>query len=87
MDGGDMRGRKLACTRGLCATIAGALLLTLVFRSAASHVLRVLTTRMGAARIRRVLEARSSDVLHDFILPGALGKVGSFEQCFRFAHG
>ena len=50
-------------------TIAGALLLTLVFRSVASHMMRVLTRRVGAFRVRRALEARSPDVLHDFILP------------------
>ena len=68
-------------------TIAGALLLTLVFRSAASHVLRVLTTRIGAARIRRVLEARSSDVLHDFILPGAYGGLTKIDHAILTAGG
>ena len=37
-------------------TIAGALLLTLVFRSAASHVMRIVTGHIGAFRIRRALE-------------------------------
>ncbi len=53
-------------------TIAGASILTLVFRSAASHVMRIVTGRIGALRIRRALEARSPDVLHDFILPPAV---------------
>jgi len=34
-------------------TIAGALILTLVFRSTASHVMRIVTARVGAFRIRR----------------------------------
>jgi hypothetical protein len=54
-------------------TIAAALLLTLVFRSVASHVMRIVTGKIGAMRIRRALEARSPDVLHDFILPGSYG--------------
>ena len=54
-------------------TIAAALLLTLFFRSTASHVVGMVTTSIGAARIRRVLNRRGPDVLHDFILPGAYG--------------
>ena len=68
-------------------TIAGALLLTLVFRSAAAHALRSFTTRMGAARIRRVLEAHSSDVLHDFILPGAYGGLTKIDHAILTAGG
>lgn len=68
-------------------TIAGALFLTLVFRSAASHLLRIMTTRVGAARIRRVLEARSPDVLHDFILPGAYGGLTKIDHAILTAGG
>ena len=68
-------------------TVAGALLLTLVFRSAASHFLRLMTTRIGAARIRRVLEARSPDVLHDFILPGAYGGLAKIDHAILTAGG
>lgn len=54
-------------------TIAGALLLMLVFRSTANHVAGYLTAQLGRRRIKKALERRSPDVLHDFILPGAYG--------------
>jgi hypothetical protein len=53
--------------------IAAALLLTLVFRSTVSHLARVITGKIGARRIHRVLSTRSKDVLDDFLLPGAYG--------------
>ena len=53
--------------------VAGALLLTLVFRASATHVARMVTARIGKARIRKILEARSAEVIEDFILPGAYG--------------
>lgn len=68
-------------------TIAGALLLTLVFRSVASHVLGVITARVGELRIRRVLHARSKDVLHDFILPGAYGGLAKIDHAILTAGG
>ncbi len=68
-------------------TIAGALILTLVFRSAASHVMRIVTGRIGALRIRRALEARSPDVLHDFILPGAYGGLVKIDHAILTAGG
>ena len=52
-------------------TIAGALILTLVFRSTAGHVMRFATAKLGRYRIQRALLARSKDVLSDFLLPGA----------------
>lgn len=68
-------------------TIAGALLLTLVFRSVASHVMRLVTRRIGRFRIRRALEARSPDVLHDFILPGAYGGLVKVDHAILTAGG
>lgn len=68
-------------------TIAGALLLTLVFRSTASHVMRIVTARVGALRIRRALDARSPDVLHDFILPGAYGGLTKVDHAILTAGG
>ena len=68
-------------------TIAGALLLTLIFRSTASHVMRVITSRIGAFRIRRALEARTRDVLHDFILPGAYGGLIKIDHAILTAGG
>lgn len=53
--------------------IAGALLLTLVFRASATHVARIVTEKIGKRRIHKILNARSPDLLEDFILPGAYG--------------
>jgi len=68
-------------------TIAGALLLTLVFRSAASHLMHIVIGRIGTLRIRRALEARSPDVLHDFILPGAYGGLTKIDHAILTAGG
>ena len=68
-------------------TIAGALMLTLVFRSTASHIMRIVTARVGAFRIRRALDARSPDVLHDFILPGAYGGLTKIDHAILTAGG
>ena len=68
-------------------TIAVALLLTLVFRSVASHVMRIVTAKIGAMRIRRALEARSPDVLHDFILPGSYGGLIKIDHAILTAGG
>lgn len=67
--------------------IAAALLLTLVFRSTASHVVGILTARIGALRMRRALEARSPDVLHDIILPGAYGGLTKIDHALMTAGG
>jgi len=53
--------------------VAGALLIMLLFRASATQVARAVTARLGKRRIRKVLNARSADVLEDFILPGAYG--------------
>lgn len=68
-------------------TIAAALLLTLVFRSTASHVVGVVTAKLGTIRIRRVLDQRSPDVLHDFILPGAYGGLTKIDHAILTAGG
>ena len=68
-------------------TIAGALLLTLVFRTAANHVASFVTSRIGDRRIRRALERRSPDVLHDFILPGAYGGLAKIDHAVMTAGG
>ncbi|MDH3416723.1 MAG: NERD domain-containing protein [Gammaproteobacteria bacterium] len=68
-------------------TLAGALLLTLVFRSTARHVTRFVTARIGQWRIRTALEKRSPDVLHDFILPGAYGGLVKVDHTILTAGG
>lgn len=68
-------------------TIAGALLLTLIFRSTANHVARFLTAQIGQWRIRTALDKRSPDVLHDFILPGAYGGLVKVDHAILTAGG
>jgi len=68
-------------------TIAGALLLTLVFRSVANHVVMYVTRRIGQARIRTALAKRSSSVLHDFIIPGAYGGLAKIDHAILTAGG
>jgi len=68
-------------------TIAGALLLTLVFRSVATRIVAIITRHLGAMRIRRVLAARSPNVLHDFILPGAYGGLVKIDHAILTAGG
>lgn len=57
----------------LIIAIAIALLLTLVLRASATHVLHLCTEKMGAWRIGRILAKKNRDVMDDFILPGAYG--------------
>ncbi len=68
-------------------TIAGALLLTLIFRSTASHVVGVITSWIGTLRIHQVLKQRSAAVLHDFILPGAYGGLIKIDHAILTAGG
>jgi restriction system protein len=68
-------------------TLAAALLLTLIFRSAANHLARFLTARIGQWRIRKALAERSPDVLHDFILPGAYGGLAKLDHAILTAGG
>jgi len=68
-------------------SIAAALLLTLVFRSTVSHLVRVLTGKIGAKRIHRVLSARSKDVLDDFLLPGAYGGLTRIDHAILTSGG
>lgn len=67
--------------------IAVALVLTLFFRSTASHLTRFLSVQLGQFRIRRALRARSNDVLHDFILPGAYGGLAKIDHAIMTAGG
>lgn len=68
-------------------TLATALILTLVFRKAASHFANFLTRRIGQARIKSALQKRSPDVLHDFILPGAYGGLAQLDHAILTAGG
>ena len=68
-------------------TIAGALLLTLIFRSAANHVASFVAGKIGQFRIRRALAKRSPDVLHDFLIPGAYGGLARVDHAILTAGG
>ncbi len=68
-------------------TLAAAMILVLVFRSTARHLTRYFTSRIGQFRIRRALRARSPEVLHDFILPGAYGGLAKIDHAIMTAGG
>ncbi len=67
--------------------VAGALLLTLVFRASATHVARIVTARIGRNRVRRILTTRSPDVIDDFILPGAYGGLTHIDHAILTSGG
>ncbi len=68
-------------------TMAAALLLTLIFRSTASHLAHFINARIGLWRIKAALAKRSPDVLHDFILPGAYGGLAKVDHAILTAGG
>jgi hypothetical protein len=68
-------------------TLAAALMLTLIFRSTATHLARFITAKIGQIRIRTALAKRSPDVLHDFILPGAYGGLAKLDHAILTAGG
>jgi len=71
----------------LIFTIAGALLLTLMFRSSARHATRFFTSKLGRWRMSRALRKLSPDVLHDVILPGAYGGLAKIDFVVLTAGG
>lgn len=86
-DGGMQTGITSIGPAMFLFTIAGALLLTLVFRSVANHVALYITGTIGQFRIRSALAKRSKDVLHDFILPGAYGGLAKIDHAILTAGG
>jgi hypothetical protein len=68
-------------------TIAGAMLLGLLFRQTAHRFTQLLVNRVGEYRIRRVLAKRSKDVLHDVIIPGAYGGLARIDHAVLTAGG
>ena len=67
--------------------VAGALLITLLFRASATHVARMVMERIGKYRIRKILNAKSADVLEDFILPGAYGGLTHIDHAMLTSGG
>ena len=68
-------------------TIGGALFLTLILRRTATRVAHYLVSQVGEYRIRRALAARSKDVLHNFMLPGAYGGIAKIDHAIMTAGG
>lgn len=68
-------------------SIAGALLITLVFRSTATHIAGLITVKIGTIRVRRILQRRSKDVLDDFLLPGAYGGLTRIDHAILTSGG
>ncbi len=67
--------------------IAGALLVTLLFRASATHIARSVTERLGQRRIHKILQQHSKDVLDDFILPGAYGGLTRIDHAILTSGG
>jgi hypothetical protein len=86
-DGGMQTGITSIGPAMFLFTIAGGILLTLVFRSVANHIARFIHLKIGQFRVRRALDRRSPDVLHDFILPGAYGGLAKIDHAILTAGG
>ena len=67
--------------------IAAALLLTLIFRTSATHVARMIAEKIGKRKIHKILNARSPDLLEDFILPGAYGGLTHIDHAILTSGG
>jgi len=67
--------------------IAAALLLTLMFRASATHIARMVAEKIGKRKIHRILNARSPDLLEDFILPGAYGGLTHIDHAILTSGG
>lgn len=67
--------------------IAAALLMTLVLRSWAGHLLDYWADRLARRRIEHALEKRSKHVLNDFILPGAYGGLAKIDHAMMTTGG
>lgn len=86
-DGGAQTGITSVGPALFLFTVAGALLLTLIFRSLANHAASFVMEQVGKWRIRTALAKRSPDVLHDFILPGAYGGLTRIDHAILTAGG
>ena len=67
--------------------IAAALLMTLMIRASATHVARMVAEKIGKRKIHRILNARSPDLLEDFILPGAYGGLTHIDHAILTSGG
>jgi len=67
--------------------VAVALLLTLIFRASTTRIAALTTRTLGKRRIRKVLTARSPNVLEDIILPGAYGGLTNIDYAILTSGG
>jgi hypothetical protein len=67
--------------------IAAGLILTLILRPSIAAAARTLTETLGRRRIGRILRARSSNVLDNFILPGAYGGLTRIDHAILTSGG
>lgn len=86
-DGAVATGISTVGPASFMFTLAAALILTLILRSTATHLARFATAKIGQWRIRTALSKRSTDVLHDFILPGAYGGLVKLDHAILTAGG
>ena len=66
---------------------AAALLLTLLFKPSVTQFLRFIGEKIGKQRVTRILRAKSSSVLDDFILPGAFGGLTRIDHAILTSGG
>lgn len=66
---------------------AAALLLTLMFRSSVTQLKRFITGKIGKRRVTKILAAKSTSVLDDFILPGAFGGLTRIDHAILTSGG
>jgi len=66
---------------------AAALLLTLMFRSSVTRLIRFITGEIGKRRVAKILAEKSSSVLDDFILPGAFGGLTRIDHAILTSGG
>ena len=76
-------------------TIAGLMILGLLFRQTAHRLTQGIVNRIGEMRIQRVLKRHGKDQLHDIIIPGAYGGLARIDHavltpggilCIRTVH-
>ncbi len=66
---------------------AVALLLTLMFRSSVTQLMRFITGKIGKRRVAKILATKSASVLDDFILPGAFGGLTRIDHAILTSGG
>lgn len=71
----------------LIISCAGAVLLTLLFKSSVVQLIRFFGEKTGKQRVTRILRNKSGSVLDDFILPGAFGGLTRIDHAILTSGG